>query len=417
MVCQHKKCNNRSNFNYSDQLNGLFCSTHKLDGMIDIKRKICLFDTCSTRANFNYIGEKHGKYCNKHKLDDMVNISIKKCEIDNCINKAIYNIPKKSSPLYCEEHKLDDMIDVVINYCKFKNCTKRPNYNYQGVRPPIYCKEHKLDDMIDVAHILCTFDSCFIIACFNYEDQKIPLYCNSHKLDDMIDIKSKRCKFEDCLTRPNYNYPGKTSLYCSVHKLDGMIDVIHKYCMMEHCNTMVSNLKYKGYCVRCFMYTYPNEPVSRNYKTKEKHVADYIAGHFGIYTLNFDIKIVGGCSRRRPDILLDFGDQVIIVEVDENQHKQYETTCENKRLMQLSQDIDHRPLVFIRFNPDSYKDNNDKTIKSCFQISKTTGILSIGKKKEWNERLSALKDEIGIWVDKRTDKMIEVISLYYDENI
>ena len=51
-------------------------------------------------------------------------------------------------------------------------------------------------------------------------------------------------------------------------------------------------------------------------------------------------------------MLLDLGYQVVVVEVDENAHVGY--SCENKRLMKLSKDVFHRPIVFIRFNPDAY---------------------------------------------------------------
>ena len=32
-------------------------------------------------------------------------------------------------------------------------------------------------------------------------------------------------------------------------------------------------------------------------------------------------------------------------------------SCENKRIMEISQDLGHRPIVFIRFNPDEYNKN------------------------------------------------------------
>ena len=66
-----------------------------------------------------------------------------------------------------------------------------------------------------------------------------------------------------------------------------------------------------------------------------------------------DKTINDGCSKRRPDLLLDFGYQIVIIEIDENQHNNYDCSCENKRIMELSQDLGHRPIVFIRFNPDS----------------------------------------------------------------
>lgn len=45
------------------------------------------------------------------------------------------------------------------------------------------------------------------------------------------------------------------------------------------------------------------------------------------------------CSKRRPDILIDLETHLIIIEVDENQHKGY--SCENKRIMEISQDLGH----------------------------------------------------------------------------
>ncbi len=67
-----------------------------------------------------------------------------------------------------------------------------------------------------------------------------------------------------------------------------------------------------------------------------------------------DRKIDGGCSRRRPDLFLDMGSHVVIVELDENKHDEYDRTCENRRMMEISQDLNHRYIVMIRFNPDGY---------------------------------------------------------------
>ncbi len=48
------------------------------------------------------------------------------------------------------------------------------------------------------------------------------------------------------------------------------------------------------------------------------------------------------------------GSHVVIVEVDEDQHKTYYCTCKNRRLMEISKDVSHRPVVMVRFNPDGY---------------------------------------------------------------
>ena len=82
--------------------------------------------------------------------------------------------------------------------------------------------------------------------------------------------------------------------------------------------------------------------------------------------------------------------------------------------MQLSKDAHHRPIVFIRFNPDKY--NN---IKSCWVRNKF-GICVVGKTRieEWQNRLLALKQQIKYWTKETntTNKMVEVIQLFYDTN-
>jgi hypothetical protein len=85
--------------------------------------------------------------------------------------------------------------------------------------------------------------------------------------------------------------------------------------------------------------------------------------------------------------------------------------------MELSKDVGHRNIIFIRFNPDDYKNNNNERIKSCWSINKTNGILVVSSKdkKHWNMRLESLKLQIEYWINNKTDKMIEIIQLFYDE--
>ena len=120
----------------------------------------------------------------------------------------------------------------------------------------------------------------------------------------------------------------------------------------------------------------------------------------------------------KEDLTYYLGYQVIIIEIDENQHNSYDCTCENKRIMELSQDINHRPIIFIRFNPDSYIASNGKIVNSCWGINNNNGLchLKKDKKKEWNFRLNSLKEQIIYWTNPEniTNKTIEVIQLFYD---
>ena len=309
------------------------------------------------------------------------------------------------------------MIDVKSKTCNYPGCEKHPSCNIEGEKEALYCVKHKLDGMIDIKHKKCFFKGCKIRPSCNIEGEKKGLYCLNHKLDGMIDVVSKRCVHSQCRFRPNYNIEGeKKALYCVKHKLDGMIDVKHTTCVNEWCSTIVSK-KYDGYCMFCYINMFPNKPLSRNYKTKEYSVIEYIKLKFPDMDWIADKTISGGCSRRRPDLFLDLGYQVIIIEIDENQHIDYDCSCENKRLMELSQDLDHRSIIFIRFNPDDYIKNEIK-ITSCWGFN-CLGICQIKKTKndEWSKRLSLLEESIRYWTNSSniTNKTVEIIHLFYDE--
>jgi hypothetical protein len=193
-----------------------------------------------------------------------------------------------------------------------------------------------------------------------------------------------------------------------------MINVISKTCKSEWCYTQVTE-KYDGYCLFCFMTLFPDKPVSRNYKTKEYSVLEFVKLKYPTLTWISDKIIQDGCSKRRPDLLLDLGYQIVIVEVNENKHADYDASCENKRIMEISQDLGHRPIVFICFNPDGY-DKNGTNITSCWgRDKKGICVVKKTKKDEWAQRLHALEETINYWIINRTDKIIEPIQLFYDE--
>ena len=185
-------------------------------------------------------------------------------------------------------------------------------------------------------------------------------------------------------------------------------------CKSSWCHTRAIP-KYNNYCLTCCINICPEIQVSRNYKTKEKEVVDRIKEKYPNFTWIHDKKVVDGCSKRRPDLLLDMGYHIIIVEVDENKHSGYDCSCENKRLMELSQDLQHRPIVFIRFNPDSYINQNKLKISSCWRTNKL-GVIQIMKTRmtEWKERINILNQQIQYWIDNKSNKTIEIIELFYD---
>lgn len=185
-------------------------------------------------------------------------------------------------------------------------------------------------------------------------------------------------------------------------------------CKSEWCTTS-GNKKYNGYCLLCCVQFHPEITVSRNYKTKERAVADHIKTCFPEVSWACDTRPLDACSYRRPDMLLDMGSHVIIIEVDENQHKSYDSSCDNKRLMEISKDIQHRPLILIRFNPDSYIDASNNKIASCWTYGKS-GVMRIkhAYHDAWVKRLASLRSTVQYWISNIATKTIHIIQLYFD---
>jgi hypothetical protein len=401
-------------FNYSGNTKGIYCDKHKLENMVNVRSRICEYPDCNIHSGYNYENFKTPKFCIEHKLDGMINVTSKKCEYPECYTQPGFGF-ENEAPKFCVKHKLNGMIEVRNKRCENPECNKNPSFGFEN-QAPRFCSKHKLVGTINVKSKLCENPECNKHPSYSFENES-PRFCFEHKLEGMNDYKSKRCENPDCNKRPTYNYEDeKRPIFCVKHKSNDMIDVINKRCKTHLCPTIVHR-KYEGYCLRCYINIYPDIPVTRNYKTKEKTIVDFVKENFKELNIITDKIITNGCSKRRPDILIELGHRIIIVEVDENQHTDYDCSCENKRIMEIYQDAEFRPIVFIRFNPDGYYNTKGKKIKSCWG-SNNKGIFSVihNKKDEWNLRLKNLKNQINYWVKNESDKSIEIVQLYYDLN-
>ena len=338
----------------------------------------CIYENnCDKWAMYNCETETQPLYCKKHKLDnmiDLVNLN-KLCIFEECKYYALYNYENEDKPLYCKFHKNEEMICLIKQTCDYENCEITASYNFPGKKTRLRCSKHKEEGMIDVKHYICMESDCNIFASFNYQGEKKWLYCVKHKKDDMVNVKSPRCKFEKCL--------------------------------------VMGNKKYDGYCLFCFIHLFPDVQISYNYKTKEKHIVDNIKNKFPEFTWILDKKIQDGCSNRRPDLVVDFGFNILIIEIDENQHRNY--NCENKRTMQISQDFNHRPIILIKFNPDNYTNNKNENVLGCFKCD-NKGLLIVRNKKDFEKRLKMLYKQIEYWSNEKNinEKTLHIINLFYD---
>lgn len=160
---------------------------------------------------------------------------------------------------------------------------------------------------------------------------------------------------------------------------------------------------------------FPDDPIIRNYKTKEQSVVDFIKYRFPEFDWTTDRKIEDGCSKRRPDMLLDLGYKVIIIEVDENRHSSYTVECETRRLNDISLDLDCRPIQMIRFNPDGYSTPEGAKVTSCWAIHGVTKLMTLKKTKvaEWENRLNILESTIRSDLDHELNQPVTITELFY----
>lgn len=306
------------------------------------------------------------------------------------------------------------MVNVFHRVCLQEGCNILPNFNFEGEKKGIYCKMHCKDGMINVRHSKCLQEGCKIQACFNFPGENYGIYCKMHSRDGMINVRQPARAEASCKVRPLYNFPGeKRGLYCRIHAKPKMVDVLNPIC--SSCGLVhVKSNSFQKLCFRCCVYLHPDRPNSMNYRTKEQSVTDHIKNVFSSQVWLFNRTVPSGNSTRRPDAWTETPNQVV-VEIDENQHRLYDCSCENKRLMEISKDFNHKSIVFIRFNPDGYRDGK-KIIPSCWKMGYgSRGLLVLENKKEWESRLRCLEEQINYWLVNNTSKTVEVIELFYDK--
>jgi len=128
---------------------------------------------------------------------------------------------------------------------------------------------------------------------------------------------------------------------------------------------------------------------------------------------------LGACSRRRPDIFLDFALHIIIGEVDENQHKSYTPRCEYSRLLEILEDGGDRPLHAVRLNPDEYTDSEGNAHESMFRRVERHGQLGYeARQPEFDRRVGVYVAALRAARDAPShSELYRVTRLFYDGHV
>lgn len=367
----------------------------------DKKHAVCKL--CPKNPYFNFPGNKQGVFCAEHKEPGMVNVKSMKCEHDDCNVQPCFNFPEELFGRFCATHRSEGMVNVRERSCEHEGCSKKPNFNTPGEIKARFCKEHALEGMTDVLCDKCSHEGCTSRAIYNIWPAKRGVRCFEHRTEDMMNIKTTKCSHDGCFTIPVFGLPGsKRGLYCRDHKTHEMIDVKNARCKTPMCDIIMPGNK-EGYCARCSVYMLPDAPTSKRFKTREMAVRDFLRKTWPDCDITHDKRVE--CHAYRPDFVFDMGSHTIVIEIDENQHRSYDTSCDNKRLMSIFQGLGARPMVMIRFNPDSYTGH-----RGCW--TRDNKLVDDGR--PWAKRLEVLKERVGHWFDTEPARELSVEHLFFD---
>ena len=152
-----------------------------------------------------------------------------------------------------------------------------------------------------------------------------------------------KCRNRPLYTNDNTNYPQR----CEEHKTDDDVNIIESIC--TSCNDM-HYIRTGNVCSGC-----TTMKIERH--VKESRIRTVLEANN--IEFRHDEIVDHSCSKRRPDFVVDCGTHMIVLEVDEDQHRTYQCECEQSRMITIHNDIGMQ-TIFIRYNPDTYTDNKNK---------------------------------------------------------
>lgn len=364
-------------------------------------QRCCQHDGCTKQPGFGSIIDKKALFCKTHKQLDHVSVSnlSGRCQHIDCMKIPSYG-PIGGKKIFCSKHK-DESHTRLRRNCAHDGCFKTPNYGSMTDGKRRFCKIHKRSTDIVIGR-KCQFEGCLKNPFYGSPEDGIPKFCSLHKESSHI---LNKFKCQTCLATANFGSPDdRRRVRCSKHKKGSDVDLVHKTCKSTFCDTS-GNRKYEGYCAHCFKNLYPDRVEVRHLRSKELYVKNFIMTTFPDIPWIHDKPILGGCSRRRPDLFADFGTHIVIIEIDEDQHAHY--SCESKRLCEIFQDAGNLPMHFVRFNPDRYLDDG-KVHKSPWKNG------AIVNTHEWNDRLLTLENYVRQCCLSKPTKEILIQELFYN---
>lgn len=426
--CIVEKCDTTSSYGLEGG-KPTHCAIHGklIQNMVNLMAVGCAQKDCPVKhPTYNVKGEKKGKYCKEHKTSDMIDVDNPTCGYVGCPKQPCYGI-KGNKVKYCVEHKDNTMMNIVSKRCKQTDCTvANPCFDVIGGKGT-YCGEHAPEGMIDVKKKMCQDPDCDKKPLYNIKGSKKGLFCIEHKSPEMVDVEHRQCVTKDCIGRPTYGKIGfpathcfkcksiehtknpnkqcsecrksatyginKKLIHCETHKQPTEINLAEQKC--KSCGLMML-LDSSNLCEYC------NPTVIKTARlAKQNALMDYLDSR-GLTGVSTDKTINHAeCGKERPDRIYETPSFILILECDENQHRERQCDCEQQRMINIGQSFGGLPTHFIRWNPDDYKPKH----KNIQQESLTNRHKLVGDLIE-----SILNNNTQL----STDSFVSAFYMYYD---
>jgi len=409
------------------------CSKHgKKIGYVDVASKRCEDAECKEFATYGVDGTKMKTHCTKHgqKLG-LIDVTNKRCEHPGCKTCATFGEEGTTVRTHCSTHgKSIGLVNVMSKRCEHDGCKTIATFGKEGTKVRTHCSTHGKDlGLVDVSHERCNHAECKEFATYGEEGSTVRTHCPTHgKSIGLVDVSNKKCEHLGCITQAKYGIVKNRPTHCVDHKDAKMSNVINNKC--KSCT--LTQVRRKGdYCAVCDEFE-KNDGASRLTRSKERAVihallendipnVDYVR----VYDVQYNKSIGKACGGYRPDILIDCGNFMIIIEVDEFQHRpryvtnitreidddgierlakrarvvsNYEGSCEMTRMINI-RFAAGVPCYVIRFNPDAFK------------INGVPGRVSIG------ERHAELCRQVKSMMTKPPRSDLVVTYMYYNDVI
>jgi hypothetical protein len=185
-----------------------------------------------------------------------------------------------------------------------------------------------------------------------------PNYCYKHRKPGTIRRPRGKCKFASCKNNAIYgkNY---IPLHCEQHHVEDEQNYVQRECIT--CNYLMV-LNENNQCERCEPESFKTRKLA-----KQNALMDYLNAR-ELHGISTDVIIDNGdCGYERPDRVFDFGNKIIILECDEEQHNGRICVCEQTRMVNISQSFGGVPVYFIRWNPDDYSPLNPRKLPEAVE--------------------------------------------------